>query len=565
MMNQSNERTFVTKPLMPTSQQENAHLSPSQAPDPLLQVKQLQVQFGEKTVVDKISFSLNAGEKLALVGESGSGKTVSALSLLRLVDGASLQGSVQFKDKDLLQLSERQLRQVRGGEIAIIFQEPMTALNPLMSVGQQIAEVVQSKQGLDAQSVKQKTIRLLERVGIPDADKRAAYFPYQLSGGQRQRVMIAMALANEPALLIADEPTTALDVSLRLQILELLAQLQRESGMAILLITHDLNLVRKFADRVAVMEKGVIVEQGAVGEVFTSPQHVYTKKLIESRPVRDVVALSPENRTQTRIHAQKLFVHYPTAIAGIKGWFKKGQFAAVKNINFALSQSQTLAIVGESGSGKTSLAQAVLGLLQFEGILSIDGDAWHQPALQNSPHNRQLRRKVQVVFQDPFSSLSPRLTLEEIVSEGLQMQASTLTPAQRQARVLKALEDVGLTQAQFPQLLERFPHEFSGGQRQRIAIARALIVEPDVLVLDEPTSALDATIQQQVLALLQRLQKERQLAYLLITHDVDVVRAMAHDVLVMKDGCAVEYGAVDDVLNYPQASYTQALMKASAY
>ena len=532
---------------------------------PLLQVQGLQVKFGQKTVVGGIDFSLRAGEKLALVGESGSGKTVSALSLLRLVDGAQLQGRVQFKAQDLLQISERQMRQVRGGEIAMVFQEPMTALNPLMRVGQQIAEVVQAKQGLSAKETRRKTIELLARTGIPEPEKRAAYYPHQLSGGQRQRVVIAMALANKPALLIADEPTTALDVSLRLQILELLADLQRESGMAILLITHDLNLVRRFADRVAVMEHGLIVEQGAVADVFAAPAHAYTQKLMASKPVRNVVDASGEDAEPIRLAAKGLSVHYPTAVPGVRGWLKKGVFTAVKGVDLRLPHSQTLAIVGESGSGKTSLAQAVLGLLKFEGDLRIDGQAWQQPALQNNGHNRALRRKVQVVFQDPFSSLSPRLTLAEIVGEGLHMQQNVGNAAEQRARVRQALEEVGLTEAQFPLLLERYPHEFSGGQRQLISIARELLMQPDVLVLDEPTSALDATIQQQVLTLLQKLQKERQLAYLLITHDVQVVRAMAHTVMVMKDGAVIESGPVDAVLNHPQAAYTQALMKASAY
>lgn len=532
---------------------------------PLLEVEGLQVSFGAKKVVGGIGFTLQPGEKLALVGESGSGKTVSALSILRLVDGAQLQGKVAFKGQDLLELSERQMRQVRGGEIAMVFQEPMTALNPLMRIGQQIAEVVQAKQGLSAKETRRITIELLARTGIPEPEKRAAYYPHQLSGGQRQRVVIAMALANKPALLIADEPTTALDVSLRLQILDLLGDLQRESGMAILLITHDLNLVRRFADRVAVMEHGHIVEQGAVADVFAAPAHAYTQKLMASKPVRNVVQAPAQEGGPIRLQAQGLTVHYRTTVPGLRGWFEKGVFTAVNGIDLRLPHSQTLAIVGESGSGKTSLAQAVLGLLPFEGDLRIDGQAWQAPALQNSDHNRALRRKVQVVFQDPFSSLSPRLTLAEIVGEGLHMQQPPMGAAAQRERVRQALQEVGLTETQFPRLLERYPHEFSGGQRQRISIARALIMAPDVLVLDEPTSALDATIQQQVLTLLQKLQKERQLAYLLITHDVEVVRAMAHTVIVMKEGAVIESGPVEAVLNRPQAAYTQALMKASQY
>ncbi|SHF73663.1 microcin C transport system ATP-binding protein [Lampropedia hyalina DSM 16112] len=531
---------------------------------PLLRVENLRIQFGGKAVVHGVDFHLNAGEKLALVGESGSGKTVTALSLLRLLEAAQLQGRALFRGENLLEVSAQRLRQVRGGEIAVVFQEPMTALNPLMTIGQQIAEVVQLKQGQGRAAAWQTAIELLTQTGIPEPARRAKHYPHQLSGGQRQRAMIAVALANRPALLIADEPTTALDVGLRQQILDLLADLQRQTGMAILLITHDLNMVRRFADRVAVMELGRIVEQGSVAQVFGQPQHAYTQRLLASRPQRDVRAASAADAEAARVVAQGLAVQYPVSLPGLKGWFRKGAFAAVQQLSFRLPRAQTLAIVGESGSGKTTLAQAVLGLLDCQGQLQIDGQPWQQPASRNSSHNRALRRKIQVVFQDPFSALSPRLSIEAIVAEGLQVHAPQLGRAERRQRVERILRDVGLTEAQFPGLLERYPHEFSGGQRQRIAIARALILEPDVLVLDEPTSALDATIQQQILRLLQRLQRERELAYLLITHDVDVVRAMAHEVLVMKDGQAVEYGPIEQVLEQPQAAYTQALVRAAA-
>lgn len=538
---------------------------------PLLDVQALTVAFphSQTAVVQGVSFQIQRGEKMALVGESGSGKSVTALSVLRLLEGAQLSGRIEFDGQDLLQLSENKLRRVRGDAIAVVFQEPMTALNPLMTVGRQIAEVVELKQSVSKKQAWQEAVQLLAQTGIPEPERRAAAYPHQLSGGQRQRAVIAMALANRPALLIADEPTTALDVQLRLQILQLLSDLQHSTGMAVLMITHDLNLVRQFADRVAVMQNGLIVEQGSVEQVFHHPQQAYTQRLLNSRPMRDVAALPPEPadtaKPLERLSAQQLSVHYDIALPGVQGWFKKGQFQAVQPMNFYLRPGETLAIVGESGSGKTTLAQAVLGLIASVGQLELMGQAWQQPASRNNAHNQALRQQVQVVFQDPFSALSPRLTVGEIVGEGLLVHAPKATAAQQRQRVEEALAEVGLTQAQFPGLLERYPHEFSGGQRQRIAIARALIVQPKVLVLDEPTSALDATIQQQVLALLQRLQKERDLAYLLITHDVDVVKAMAHRVMVMKSGAVVEAGEIWEVLQQPQHAYTQALVAAAGY
>ncbi|WP_343293762.1 dipeptide ABC transporter ATP-binding protein [Vandammella animalimorsus] len=550
----------------PMSQYSNLQANARQ---PLLDVQGLSVAFGSQQVVHGVDLRIAQGERLALVGESGSGKSVTALSLLRLLEGAQLSGRALLAGRDLLTMDEAQLRAVRGGEVAVIFQEPMTALNPLMTVGRQIAEVLQLKQGLSLAAAQQQAVALLEKTGIPEPARRARSYPHQLSGGQRQRAMIAMALANRPALLIADEPTTALDVQLRQQILQLLADLQRETGMAILLITHDLNLVRQFADRIAVMQAGRIVEQGPVQQLFAAPQQPYTRQLIGSRPVRDVVE-APDtppaqqaSQAAPAIEARGLAVHYEVPIPGLRGWLRKGRFAAVQPMDFTLAPQQTLAIVGESGSGKTTLAQAVLGLLPMQGQLRINGQPWQQPAMRNSAHNQRLRRQIQVVFQDPFSALSPRLTVGEIVEEGALAHGLGLSAAQRRAKALALLAEVGLTPAQFPQLLERYPHEFSGGQRQRIAIARALMVEPSILVLDEPTSALDATIQQQVLALLQRLQRERGLAYLLITHDVDVVRAMAHHVLVMKNGQDVEAGPIAAVLHRPQHPYTQALLAAA--
>ncbi len=532
-------------------------------PGNLLEVRDLSVRFGTKEVVRGVNFDIAPGEKLALVGESGSGKTITALSLLRLAGDAVVQGRAVFEGRDLLALSEREMRGVRGGDIAMIFQEPMTALNPLMTVGRQISEVLELKQALTQAQSWQAAIELIASTGIPEPARRATAFPHQLSGGQRQRAMIAMALASRPKLLLADEPTTALDVTLRGQILELLADLQRQTGMAVLLITHDLNLVRRFADRVAVMEQGVLVEQGPVAGIFQAPQHAYTRRLIASQPKRDVVEGEPDANATPVLRAKNLSVSYPTPLPGVRGWFKKGEFIAVHGADLCLLPGRTLGVVGESGSGKSTLAQALLGLLPYQGSVEVVGSTWQAPAARNTQPNQRLRRQIQVVFQDPFSSLSPRLTVEEIAGEGLRVHEPGLPLPERRRRVEAALAEVGLTQAQFPGLLARYPHEFSGGQRQRLAIARALIVQPTVLVLDEPTSALDVTIQQQVLALLQRLQRERGLAYVLITHDVDVVRAMAHDVLVMKDGFIVEAGSVSQVLNAPREGYTQALVAAA--
>ncbi|MGY8903271.1 MAG: ABC transporter ATP-binding protein [Burkholderiales bacterium] len=527
----------------------------------MLKVSGLTVAFNQQPVVHGINFAIHPGEKLALVGESGSGKTVTALSLLRLVQNAQISGSAQFNGRDLLQLSEHELRGVRGQDIAFIFQEPMTALNPLMTVGAQIAEVIELKQGLAKAGCALAAIKLLADTGIPEPERRAQCYPHQLSGGQRQRAMIAMALACKPKLLLADEPTTALDVTLRAQILELLADLQRQNGMAVLLITHDLNLVRRFADRVAVMENGHLVEQGAVAEVFANPQHPYTRKLMDSKPVRDVVeqGAAAGTHSKTLVQANALRISYPVARPGLAGWFKKAEFVAVQQASFALQSGQTLGVIGESGSGKSTLALATLNLMPFQGELAVMGQPWSRSPAQNKP----LRRAVQVVFQDPFSSLSPRLTVEEIVGEGVQVHEPQLPLPQRRERVLAALAEVGLSERVFPNLLQRYPHEFSGGQRQRMAIARALIVQPQVLVLDEPTSALDVTIQKQVLQLLQRLQRERGLSFLLITHDVDVIRAMAHHVMVMKDGEVVETGSVQQVLDAPQHPYTQRLVAAA--
>ena len=529
----------------------------------LLDVKDLRVAFGGKTVVHGIDFQIAPGEKVALVGESGSGKTVTALSLLRLLPDAGVSGRTQFAGSDgaadLLTLSDRELRGIRGRDIAMIFQEPMTALNPLYTVGEQIAEVLQLKLGLGRGAALARAIELLADTGIPEPERRAGAYPHQLSGGQRQRAMIAMALACQPKLLLADEPTTALDVALRGQILDLLDSLQQKQGMAVLMITHDLNLVRRFASRVIVMENGHIVEQGAVADVFARPQHPYTRSLIDSRPVRDVQE-APPPEARPMLQAQSLRVAYPVPIPGLRGWFRRGEFVAVRGADFAVLPGRTLGVIGESGSGKSTLALAALGLLPCGGELRVDGQTWSGLPARDRP----LRRVVQVVFQDPFSSLSPRLTVDEIVGEGLAIHAPQLSKEERSNKVAQALAEVGLSEAQFPGLLQRYPHEFSGGQRQRLAIARALIVEPQLIVLDEPTSALDVTIQKQVLQLLQRLQRERGLSYLLITHDVDVIRAMAHEVLVMKGGEIVESGPVSTLLDAPSHPYTRTLVHAAA-
>jgi microcin C transport system ATP-binding protein len=540
---------------------------------PLLQVRDLRIGFQSEDVVKGISFNLDLGEKLALVGESGSGKSVTALSFVKLLEGARVSGRVLWTAQDedtlrpeatdaphthdLVKLSERELVNIRGQDIAFVFQEPMTALNPLMMVGDQIAEVLELKRGMTRAEAWHEAVELLNLTGIPEPVRRASAYPHQLSGGQRQRVMIAMALACRPRLLVADEPTTALDVSLRAQILDLLSDLQKRFGMAVLLITHDLNTVRYFADQVLVMEKGVVVESGAVDVVLTYPTHPYTQKLINSQPPRELV--DPKSNAPTVMQARALRVSYPIRLAGWRGWFKGDHFVAVQAASFDLRAGQTLGVIGESGSGKTTLALAALGLMPSEGTLTIDGAAWQGKAAQDLP----LRRKVQVVFQDPFSSLSPRMNVQELVSEGLTLHAPQLDDLGRLRRILVTLAAVGLTETEFPGLLQRYPHEFSGGQRQRLAIARALVVEPQVLVLDEPTSALDATTQLQVLQLLQKLQRERGLSYLLITHDVSVIRAMAHHVMVMQAGKVVEAGTFEQVLNNPQAPYTKILVGAA--
>jgi microcin C transport system ATP-binding protein len=523
----------------------------------LLTVERLRVSFNGREVVHGLEFELQAEEKLALVGESGSGKSVSALSLLRLAQGAHVSGRAIWQGEDLLRMSLPRLRGVRGGEIAMIFQEPMTALNPLFTVGDQIAEVLELKQAMTRQQAWRESVGWLERTGLSNPATKAGQYPHQLSGGQRQRAMIAMALAGRPRLLLADEPTTALDVSLRGQIMDLLRDLQREQGLAVLLITHDLPMVRQFADRVLVMEKGHCVEEGKVSQVLSRPHHAYTRRLVQSLPVRDVRPV--QDQDPVGVTAQGLSVSYAVAQSGWRGWLAKGRFQALNGVDFQIKQGQTLGVVGESGSGKSTLALALLGLHPHSGELTLWGQRWGQ----GRGADLALRRRIQVVFQDPFSSLSPRMTVGETVTEGLRVHHPGLSPSERTARALKVLAEVGLDDDRFPGLLERYPHEFSGGQRQRLAVARALIVEPEVLVLDEPTSALDVSIQKQILELLQTLQKSRGLSYVLITHDLAVVRAMAHRLLVLHQGQVVEQGDCEQVLAEPRHDYTRTLIEAS--
>ena len=505
---------------------------------PLLETQNLSIPFGDKTVVHDVCLHIRAGEKLALVGESGSGKSVTALALMGLLDQASVSGSVLFAGAELLNNSERAWRGIRGSEIAMIFQEPQTALNPLMSVGAQITEVLEQKMGLGRKAANLRLIELLTEVGLPEPELQARKLPHTLSGGQRQRVLIAMALAGNPKLLLADEPTTALDLSLRQQILALLNRLQAERGMAVILITHDLHAVRQFADRVAVMQRGRVVEQRSTDAVFTQPEHPYTQKLLASLSLRDVA----QPQADGVLCVEQLAVEYERPSSNWRHWLRKARWQALSDVSFTLQRGETLAIVGPSGSGKSTLALAVLGLLpiaagkmefpSFSAVASLPPNPWQARAALR----QALRRHIQVVFQDPYSSLSPRMRIGEIVAEGLLVHEPQLSVIERQARAAQALTEVGLDEVQFPNLLQRYPHEFSGGQRQRIAIARALIVQPQILVLDEPTSALDVTIQQQILQLLQSLQKARGLSYLLITHDATVVDAMAHQVLRLDQG-----------------------------
>ena len=527
----------------------------------LLSVKDLSVSFdtqnGLVNIIDNISFDINAGENLAIVGESGSGKSVTALSLLRLHDEKNTvysDAEINFQGNNLLKLTDNEIKDVRGKNISMIFQEPMTSLNPVFTIGQQIEEVLVLHQNLNKGERQIRIIDLLNRVGIRQPEQKVNDFPHALSGGQRQRVMIAMALACDPVLLIADEPTTALDVTIQQQILDLLHEIQQETGMSVLLITHDLNLVRRFANRVCVMHQGQIVETNDTESLFENPQNEYTRFLLDSEPDKKIATIAAG--TDVVLSTENLRCYFPI----LKGFFKRkvDEVKAVDDVTLTLCSGETLGIVGESGSGKTTLGLAMFRLLSSTGNIQFkDQDVTGF----NENLMRPLRRHFQIVFQDPFSSLSPRLTVRQIIEEGLKLHFSELNAEQRLSKIIDILEEVGLDE----DVLWRYPHEFSGGQRQRIAIARTVVLEPDVILLDEPTSALDVSVQKQVLALLADLQQKRQLSYLFISHDLRVVRAMSHRVIVMRQGKVVEQGNVEEVFNNPKNEYTRELASASLY
>jgi microcin C transport system ATP-binding protein len=530
--------------------------APSQT---LVSVRNLAVEFrsGESrhVAVRGIDFNIGTGETVALVGESGSGKSVSALSIMRLLPYPAAShptGEIFFEGKDLLKVPGAVMRDIRGGRISIIFQEPMTSLNPLHTIEQQVGEILRLHKGLSEQEAKSRTLDLLRKVGIRDAEKRLGAYPHQLSGGQRQRVMIAMALANEPDLLIADEPTTALDVTIQAQILALLKKLQRELGMAMLLITHDLGIVRKMADRVYVMNAGAIVERGTVRQIFEAPQHAYTRHLLAAEPKGQPPAGNPQGPIV--VETDNLRVWFPIK----RGLLRRtvDHVRAVDGVTLKLRAGETIGVVGESGSGKTSLGLAILRLISSQGPVvymgkRIDGLGTKQM--------RPLRHEMQIVFQDPYGSLSPRLSVSQIVEEGLLIQDPGLTFEQRRARVSQALAEVGID----PSAQDRYPHEFSGGQRQRIAIARAMVLGPSFVMLDEPTSALDMSVQAQIVDLLRDLQKKHDLSYLFISHDLRVVRALSNYVVVLRNGVVVEEGPTKEIFERPREAYTQALLAAA--
>jgi len=524
----------------------------------LVDVKDLSVVFGEgeaaSRVVNNISFTIGKGETVALVGESGSGKTVSALSILRLLPNSASHptGEIRFEGKDLLKLDEAAMRSIRGRKISIIFQEPMTTLNPLHTIEKQVGEIIKLHRGLSDEATRVRVIELLTKVGIRDPEKRLGSYPHQLSGGQRQRVMIAIALANEPELLIADEPTTALDVTIQAQILELLKKLQKEMQMAMLLITHDLGIVRRMAERVYVMKDGEIVESGRTEDVFSNPKNNYTRHLLEAEPKGmppDFDASAP-----VVVETDNLKVWFPVK----RGLLQRtvDYVKAVDGLSLRLRAGETLGVVGESGSGKTTLGLAILRLVSSDGPIAYVGK--RIDGLTNK-EMRPLRKEMQIVFQDPYGSLSPRLTVGQIIEEGLLIQQPELSEEKRRARIGAALKEVGLN----PDWQDRYPHEFSGGQRQRIAIARAMVLEPKFVMLDEPTSALDMSVQAQIVDLLRDIQRKRKLSYLFISHDLKVVRALSNYVIVMRNGVVVEEGPAQEIFESPKTDYTKALLAAA--
>jgi len=523
-----------------------------------LEVKDLYVDFKSDDsishAVKGVSFTLQHGEILALVGESGSGKSVTALSILQLLPyptASHPSGQILLENEDVLQMKPARLRQIRGNRVSMIFQEPMTSLNPLHCIEKQIREVLLLHRGLKGLAATNRVVELLELVGIPEPRKRLKSYPHELSGGQRQRVMIAMALANEPDLLIADEPTTALDVTIQAQILDLLLELREKMGMAILLITHDLNIVKRYSDRVCVMTNGEIVECADTYQLFHEPKHPYSQSLLGAEPSGNPIPVHPE--AEQILATQALNVWFPIK----KGVLNRvvDHVKAANDISIKVHQGQTLGVVGESGSGKTTLGLALLRLIRSDGEINFSGQSINQ---FNQDRMRPLRRDIQVVFQDPFGSLSPRMSIGEIIGEGLKVHEADNISG-HEARIITALEEVGLD----PETRHRYPHEFSGGQRQRIAIARALILKPRLIILDEPTSALDRTVQCQIVDLLRDLQAKYQISYIFISHDLAVVRALSHDMIVMKEGHVVEQGSAEQLFNNPQQPYTQALISAA--
>jgi microcin C transport system ATP-binding protein len=529
------------------------------ANQPLLDIRDLSVAFhqqsGSTLAVDHISFDIKRRECVALVGESGSGKSVSALSVLKLLPypaASHPSGSIRFKGQDLLTMSENQIRGIRGNDISIIFQEPMTSLNPLHTIADQIGEILHLHNDISNALARSRTLELLRQVGIPDPETRLGSYPHQLSGGQRQRVMIAMALANEPDLLIADEPTTALDVTVQAQILGLLADIRARLGMSLLFITHDLGIVRRIADRVCVMNSGKIVEQGPIEQVFNAPKHPYTQALLAAEPKPDPAP--PRPGAPVVMSADNLKVWFPVK----RGLLRRtvGHIKAVDGVSLAVREGETLGVVGESGSGKTTLGLALLRLISSDGPIVFLGKNLQGLRFKGM---RPFRRDMQIVFQDPFGSLSPRMPVGDIVAEGLRVHQKSLSREDREAKVVKALKDVGLD----PETRYRYPHEFSGGQRQRISIARAAVLEPSFVVLDEPTSALDMLFQAQMVDLLRELQRKRDLTYMFISHDLRVVAALASHLIVMREGKVVEEGPATELFRRPQTAYTRALFAAA--